>query len=201
MFKQFFTKTMSFKMALLMPSKSLVSVCFWLLKVVVLLCMVFVVIWLSLRPKIPVFKVTNAYAPALDGLNSTFYRSKVSKNNSISLQFEISNPNKRIGIYYGDIYITLYSGHSVISSKPLPGFYQGYKISTVASVFADADQKTWRGVKEKHINLTVRLQTAVQYKILRSKSKHHFMDLEAYIPIGPDGRILEEDDVKLHRKV
>ncbi|XP_038689017.1 protein NDR1-like [Tripterygium wilfordii] len=182
-------------------SKSLVSLCCFVLQVVIVLCMSSVVIWLSLRPKIPVYKVTNAYAPALDRWNSTFHLNRVSKNNSISLQLEISNPNKRIGVYYNEINVTLCSGKSVIGTKTLPGFFQGYRNSTAAKVLVDADQKTWRGVKVKHMNLTVRLETAVQYKIFRYKTRHHLMDFEAYIPIGYDGRMLGKENVKMHPRV
>ena len=77
----------------------------------------------------PIYVITDVYIPTLDGRNSTFHHAG---NTSVLLNLQFSNPNKKMGIFYNNINITLYYRHAVIGSHhSLPAFYQGYKNTTV----------------------------------------------------------------------
>ncbi|KAK9267192.1 hypothetical protein L1049_009612 [Liquidambar formosana] len=145
------------------------------------------------------YTITNLYIPALEGQNSTVHRNEVFRQNtSIIFNLEISNPNKGIGVYYDGINLTLYYTDAIVGVKSMPAFYQGHKKTTLHKVLVNASQQFWRGIEGGTLYLRVYLETAVKYKIFRSKTKHHQIDLEAYVPIGSDGRITGEKSIKLH---
>ncbi|KAG6695168.1 hypothetical protein I3843_09G084600 [Carya illinoinensis] len=170
----------------------------WILQVVSVLIFSSVVIWLCLTPKSPICFITHAYVPALDGGNSTSHRPH---NTSILLSFEFLNPNKRMGIYYKDICITLYCSDAVIGSNSLPDFYQGYKKTTAYDVPVSADLQFCKGITNGTARLKVCLGSVVKYKIFRSKTKHHRLFNEANLRIGSNGRMSGEKNIKLmHHK-
>ena len=186
-----------------------VSIFLFLLEVVILLTSIAVLIWLILTPNCPIYIITNAHIPALHGRNSTshvYVSSLVAMNStsnhtrdpSILLDLIFSNPNKRVGIYYKDIYITLFHGDVHIGSKLLPGFYQGYKNATTYEVLVEANKQFWKEITNGKIDLRVCLENAVKYKIFVSKTKHHQIYTEAYVPVGSNGRMLGKKNIKLH---
>ncbi|XP_030967734.1 protein NDR1-like [Quercus lobata] len=189
-------------------SNSQVSIFLFLLEVVILLTSIAVVIWLILAPKSPIYIITNVHIPALHGRNSTshVYVSSVAMNStlnhtrdpSILLDLIFSNPNKRVGIYYKDIYITLFHCDAHIGSKLLPGFYQGYKNATTYEVLVEANKQFWKEITNGTIDLRVCVENAVKYKIFVSKTKHYQIYTEAYVPVGSNGRMLGKKNIKLH---
>ncbi|KAK7842592.1 NDR1/HIN1-like protein 3 [Quercus suber] len=179
-----------------------VSIFLFLLEFVILLTSIAVLIWLILTPKSPIYIITNVHIPPLHGRNSTshvYVSSLVAMNStsnhtrdpSILLDLIFSNPNKRMGIYYKDIYITLFHGDVHIGSKLLPGFYQGYNNATTYEVLVEANNQFWKEITNGTIDLRVCLENAVKYKIFKSKTKHHQIYTEAYVPVGSNGRMLE----------
>lgn len=184
--------------------KSRLAISLWYLQVVIVLVLISLVIWLTLRPKHPVCKITDVYIPALDRGNSTIFNNEASRNTSIIFNVEFSNPNKRMTIYYDDIHITLYSNDAaVIGTKSLPGFYQGYRSTIIYEVLMNADSQQLRKGSTSNSTdmIKVHLETAARYKIISSTTKHHQMDFEAYIGIGSDGRISGDRDIKLQHMV
>ena len=181
----------------------------WLLQVVIVLISSSVVVWLVLIPKSPIYIITNVHIPALHGRNSTSHvhlstsngmnsTSHLIGNISIHLNLEFSNPNKKMGIYYNYIYITLYYSDAHIGSKSLPGFYQGYKNTTTYEVIVNADKQFLKGITDETTGLRVCLESAVKYKIFKSKTKGHQIYSEAYVPVGSNGRMLGDKNIKLH---
>lgn len=184
-------------------TKSKISVLLWLCQVVIVWVLISVLIWLCLKPISPVYMITNAYVPALNQHNST---EPIRNNSVVNLNFELSNPNERIGIYYNDIIITLYYKDTVIGTNSLAGFYQGYKKATSYGVLVNATddhQLLRRGVLTGNTTtvemIRVCLKTAVRYKIFLSTTKHHRMNFEACICIGSDGRISGQREIKLQQ--
>lgn len=176
------------------------SIYVWILQVVTVLVLSSVVMWLCLTPKSPIYIITHAYVLDFDGGNSTSHHPQ---NTSILLNFEFLNPNKRMGIYYKDICITLYCSDAVIGSNSLPGFYQGYRKSTASEVLVSADRQFWKGIRHgTTTRLKVCLESFVEYKIFRSKTKQHRLFNEAYLLISSNGRMMSgEKNIKLiHHK-
>ncbi|XP_041025256.1 NDR1/HIN1-like protein 2 [Juglans microcarpa x Juglans regia] len=174
------------------------SIYVWILQVVSVLILSSLVIWLCLTPKSPICIITHAYVPALDVGNSTSYHPH---NTSILLNFEFLNPNKRMGIYYKDICITLYCSDAVIGSNSLPDFYQGYRMTTAYEVLVSADRQFCKGITDGTAPLKVCLESVVKYKIFRSNTKHRRLFNEAYLRIGSNGRMSGEKNIKLmHHK-
>ncbi|KAB8784159.1 hypothetical protein FH972_026687 [Carpinus fangiana] len=183
------------------PSDSEPCLCLWILQVVIVNGFSSVVIWLLLTPKSPIYVITDVYIPTLDGRNSTFHHAG---NISVLLNLQFSNPNKKMGIFYNNINITLYYRHAVIGSHhSLPAFYQGFKNTTVYQVLVTAHHRHLRrhrkGVKHATTGLRVCLENVVKYKILGHTTKHHQIYKEAYVPVGSDGRISGEKKIKLSR--
>ena len=179
------------------PEEPKPYLCLWFLQVVVVIGLSLAAILLCLTPKSPIYTITYAYIPTLDGRNSTSLRAG---NTSVLLNLQFSNPNKKMGIFYSNINITFYYRHAVIGSKTLPAFYQGYKNATVYEVTMNAaDKRLWKGVTNATTGLRVCLENVVKYKILGHTTKHHRMYNEAHVPVGSDGRISGEKNIKLQK--
>ncbi|XP_022714602.1 NDR1/HIN1-like protein 2 [Durio zibethinus] len=188
---------------------------FWF-EVITLWGLMSILIWLILRPKHPVYKVVDVYISHLDARNSTFYdgrnltfqhgwnstvnhsgkystfhrRSNSSHQNiSIILEIEISNPNKKIGIYHDDIKVALHHNDSFIGNNSIAGFHQGYSKTTFCEVKVNADQQSWEGIMDRRVNLKICLKSGVQYvyDIFRYRTNRHQLDTDAYMSIGSDG--------------
>ncbi|GLT48439.1 hypothetical protein SLA2020_220650 [Shorea laevis] len=179
----------------------------WLIQVLFMWCCITVVIWLSLNPKHPVFKVADVYVhPAADHVcNSTLTQvHEVTQNRTppvIILNLKISNPNKRIGYIYDGIYVGLYyEDRMIIGTSSLPAFYQGHRNSTIGrEVQVNIEEQYLGGLLGKTFDMRVYLKTKLRYKIFGFKTKHHMKGFEAYVAIGSDGRMLGED-IKMHQR-
>lgn len=173
------------------------SLCLWVFQVVTVMALSSAAIWVCLTPKAPIYIITDAYIPALDVRNST---SLHTRNTSILLNLEFSNPNKKMAIFYNNINVTLYYRDAIIGSNSLPGFYQGYKNTTKYEVLVKANHKHLpKGVTNATIVLRVCLENVVKYKIFSHKTKHHRIYNEAHVSVGSDGRISGEKNIKLRK--
>ena len=190
--------------------RACLAICLWYFQAVIILGSLVVIIWMSLIPKCPVSTISNVYTPALDGWNSTAFRKNESvpapphKNDSawnISIIFslQITKPNKGIGIYYSDLYFTLYNSNASLGVNCLPAFYQGHKKTVTFHVLVNVDQQFWRGIIVRKRDLRVGLKTVIRYEIFSFKTKHRSVAFEAQVPIGSDGRILGGEYTELHR--
>ncbi|KAK6124044.1 hypothetical protein DH2020_042213 [Rehmannia glutinosa] len=97
--------------------KTQLSIYCWFISVVTVLCLAGVVAWLSLTPKNPYFRISDAHFPPLDSKNQSTHRNVSVPNNSVVFDLEIFNPNKRMGIYYSVISLELYSGGRVVGTN------------------------------------------------------------------------------------
>ncbi|XWS18236.1 hypothetical protein CRYUN_Cryun32bG0026000 [Craigia yunnanensis] len=180
-------------------------------------------IWLILRPEHPIYKVVDVYISHLDGRRSTFHHdgwnstfqhgwnstvkhswksnfhggsNSTNQNISIILKIEISNPNKRIGIYHDDIKVALYYNGSFIGNNSVAGFHQGYRKTTFCKVKVNANQHSWTGIMGRRVYLRVCLKTGYRYvnDIVRYRTNRHKMNIDAYVSIGSEGRISSRGD-------
>jgi hypothetical protein len=162
------------------------------------------VIWLILTPKSPIYVITDTYIPTLNGRNSSTSLHHARNTSSILLNLQFSNPNKKMGIYYNNINVTLYYKDAVIASNhSLWGFYQGYNNTTLYQVLlvmtADHQQlrKHGKGVTNETPWLRVCLENVVKYKIFSHTTKYHWIYKEAHVSVGSDGKISGEKNIKL----
>lgn len=174
----------------------------WLLQVVIVSIFTALLIRYSLTPKAPIFIITNANASELNSKDFTLHHNGSSiRSTSYIINIEISNPNKRMGIYFNEIHLSIHHGGSPLDQTTLPGFYQGFKKTTLHEVEFHTDhQQVARGLFTGAETLLFNLETAIKYKIFRSKTKHHKIDLEADVPIGSDGRTVDSMQIKLHHR-
>ncbi|XP_043689430.1 protein NDR1-like [Telopea speciosissima] len=149
------------------------------------------VIWASLRPKTPIYTIVNFYVPALDVKNIT--SPVATKNQSLFIDMEISNPNKGIGIYYNQMSLTFYYGEAIVGLSSIASFYQGHNKTTRREVRVTGDQKLWKWASRPILNgtvdLTVGLVSPIRYKTFQFKSMPHLMELKAHVHLGSDGKI------------
>ncbi|KAK3035095.1 hypothetical protein RJ639_032597 [Escallonia herrerae] len=115
-------------------SESRFALCWSFFQVLTVLSLVSVVIWQSLIPKCPTFTITDLHVPALGSQNSTLEHDEVIRNTSVIINLEISKPNKRMGIYYDDIYVTFYYDRLLEGNGSIPAFSQGRKRITSRKV-------------------------------------------------------------------
>ncbi|KAF3451662.1 hypothetical protein FNV43_RR07758 [Rhamnella rubrinervis] len=175
----------------------------WFLQVLILWGAIAVVIWLSLPPKTPIYTITDVHSSW--NYTSQVHNSSFTIRNMSSTSFifniKISNPNKRMGIYFDYVHLTLNHSGAIVGSKYLTGFYQGFKWSTTScKVVVDiSDQQfVMRGVagaggSSTTTDFRVGLEAAIQYEIFGLKTKHHLMDVAASVPIGSDGRLSDDE--------
>ncbi|KAK2977263.1 hypothetical protein RJ640_005525 [Escallonia rubra] len=181
-------------------SESRFAIYWWFFQVITVLSVVSVVIWLSLIPKCPTFTVTDLYVPALGSHSSTLEHDEVIRNTSVIINLEISNPNKRMGIYYDDIYVTLYYDDLVEGNGSIPGFSQGRERITSRKVLVNADhQQFWRETTVENTDIRVALDSAVRYRRFRWKTEHYQMAFEGNLRIDPHGNLTEKN-IKLHKR-
>lgn len=93
------------------------------------------VLYLVLQPKAPSFSVTDA-STSLFNLSTQPLQSAPSSgafaylNADVTFTVEAQNPNKKIGIYYDSVDVTLYYDGTQIGNGSLPAFYQGHRNTT-----------------------------------------------------------------------
>ncbi|KAL6990836.1 hypothetical protein U1Q18_008957 [Sarracenia purpurea var. burkii] len=164
----------------------------WFFQVVLVWVFFSFVIWLSFIPKNPTFTIEDLYVPALNSSNSTVvHRREVVANTSLAFNFQISNPNKGMGIHYSDIFVTLYHRDATIGLISVPGFYQAHKKSFRRSVRIDIHGPFFRGIADGFVDARLRLETAVEFQIFRWKMKKRQMVLEAFLGIDAREKIIK----------
>lgn len=176
-------------------SESRTPIYLWFLQVLTVWGVTAKVIWLSLTPKTPISMITG-----VSGWNFTLRTHNLSSS-SFTLDIEISNPNKRMGVYFNYINVSLIHSGATIGNKSLPGFYQGFKRTSSCKVVVNvSDQRFLGGViagTGGSTELKVGLEAAIQYEIFSWRTKHHVMDVAATVPIGLDGRVSENKNITL----
>lgn len=109
--------------------------CGILATIVVLLGIAALVLYLVLQPKSPQFSVTDAHISVFN-LSATPLQSAPSPDAIVYLQADVTftiqaqNPNKKIGIYYDSVDVTLFYDGASIGNGSLPAFYQGFQNTT-----------------------------------------------------------------------
>ncbi|KAL7130218.1 hypothetical protein ABFS83_13G119600 [Erythranthe nasuta] len=145
----------------------------WFFCVVTILSLAGFVAWLSLIPRSPIFKISDAHFPSPDSQNHST-RSNISvPNRPLIFNLEIFNPNKRMGIYYSGINMELYSGGDgggVVGRNSTPGFYQGHKNTTLLQIVIQANQEIWPRGSGGNLDF-VRFKTGVVFRIIKWKTK------------------------------
>lgn len=144
---------------------------YWFFCVATVLSLAGVVSWLSLTPKNPVFRISDAHLPALDfSKNHSAHSNASVPNKSLFFDLEIFNPNTRMGIYYSGISLEFYSNGGAIGRNSTPAFYQGYNNTTLLHIVIHSDQEfrqTANGGNQDFIRVT----TTVVFRIIKWKTK------------------------------
>lgn len=157
---------------------------FWFFCLFSVLCLAGVVSWLSLTPRKPHFRLSGAQFAILDSKNHSV-RSNVSvPNNPLIFNLEIFNPNKRMGIYYSDISIELYTGGALVGTNTTPAFYQGYKNTTILQIPIQPRQEFWQVMNSGNVDLLMRAKTAVRFRIIKWKTKEQQISYEEQFSKG-----------------
>ncbi|XP_077211535.1 protein NDR1-like [Tasmannia lanceolata] len=163
----------------------------WLVVVLLALGVVAFLCWVSVRPKSPTYTVVELYIPT--GLNTT----------TISFDLEIYNPNKKAGIYFDNMNITLVYGNHTLDPATIESFFLGHHKIARRTESVTADRHFWRAVFRAVSNgtayLNVGLATKVRYQILGRMTKHYGMEMQGEVPVGSDRKISgKRKKTKLH---
>ncbi|KZV55185.1 hypothetical protein F511_12772 [Dorcoceras hygrometricum] len=146
----------------------------WLHCVVTVLCVACLLSWLSLTPRNPRFQIS-------------FESSSMNQSTDKHLLFNlrISNPNKRMGIFYSGITLNLYEGCCrVIGTNSTPPFYQGYKNTTSLDILIHAT--TQQGSSDGNIDHIVGVHTDVRFRIMRWKTKLRQIEYKSVFRMAPE---------------
>ncbi|KAL3850840.1 hypothetical protein ACJIZ3_012722 [Penstemon smallii] len=173
----------------------------WFFCVVTILSLLGVVAWLSLIPRNPRFRISNVNFPSLNPGNISTTRNVSVQNNSLLFGLEIYNPNERMGIYYNSISLHLYRAGGVIGTNSTPGFYQGYKDTTLVKLLIRNNQEFWQERRGGGVEFTVRVETEVRFRIIKWKTKMRRIEYEASfsnVKFGLNGTVSGGNYTELH---
>lgn len=144
---------------------------FWLFCEVTVLILVGVVLWLSLTPRNPRLTISDAHFPSLNLTKA---------NLPVVVHLQIFNPNNHMGIDYRGINFKLYTGDVVVSVNSTSAFYQGYKNTTLFQMPIHASQEFWHAMNAtSSIDFIVRVETAFRFRIIKWRTKIHYVAHEA----------------------
>lgn len=110
--------------------------CSILAAIVIILGITALVLYLVLQPKTPDFSVSDATITSFNLSAQPLSSSNAVSGASLYLNADVTfnvtaeNPNKKIGIYYDEVDVTLFYGDQDIGEGAIPGFYQGHKNKT-----------------------------------------------------------------------
>lgn len=112
-------------------------VCSILAIILILLGVAALVLYLVLEPKAPQFSVTDATISTLNVTTQPILASNASPgvsglylNADVTFVVQAENPNKKIGIYYDAVDVTLFYEGAEIGTGSIPAFYQGHQSTT-----------------------------------------------------------------------
>ncbi|KAG9454168.1 hypothetical protein H6P81_007072 [Aristolochia fimbriata] len=152
------------------------------------------VLWLSLRPHRPRFRVQSFSFPALT--QETGFQ-------DAEITFDVSdrNPNQNVGIYYDSMVGTLYYRDKAIGGTPLLfPFYQPSKNTTMihgvlngSNNLTVTDQLWTQFMTDRaagNVGFLLELTAAIRFKISSWGTKPHRMHASCQVAVGVDGMIL-----------
>ncbi|KAK9044657.1 hypothetical protein V6N11_058552 [Hibiscus sabdariffa] len=94
---------------------------------------ILLIIWLVLRPLLPDFSIQSL---SLSNFNASNQRVSGTWN----AQFQVSNPNKKLSIYYGDIVSSVFHKDDFLSETRIEPFVQGTReVNTVEASYSVVD--------------------------------------------------------------
>ncbi|KAL8468871.1 hypothetical protein ACS0TY_031906 [Phlomoides rotata] len=157
---------------------------FWFFCLFTVLSLAGVVSWLSLTPRNPHFRLSGSQFTILDSKNHSVRGNISVPNNPLILNLEVFNPNKRMGIYYSDISIELYTGGALVGANTTPAFNQGYKNTTVLQILIQPREEFWQVMNGGNVDFLMRVETAVRFRIMKWKTKVHQISYEEQFSKG-----------------
>ncbi|XP_051128579.1 uncharacterized protein LOC127249690 [Andrographis paniculata] len=133
----------------------------WILCVVAVLSLSGFVSWICLTPRNPTFGLFlhpgNASSP----------------KSSMIIDLEVTNPNKRMGVYYNEIMLEILGGGNFsIRRNSNPGFYQGFGNVTTLPIHVHDSGELWQGT----MDLVIKVETDVWFRIMKWKTKTHHIE-------------------------
>ncbi|XP_018851217.1 NDR1/HIN1-like protein 10 [Juglans regia] len=154
------------------------------------------IFWLIVRPNRVKFHVTDA---SLTQFNFTTNNNTLHYN--LSLDINVRNPNKKIGIYYDRIEARAYFEDQRFSTVTLPPFYQGHKNTTVLSPVFKGQQVVLLGAEglselnsDKSggvFDVDVKLYLRIRFKLGKVKSwrMRPKIKCDLKVPLSSNGKV------------
>ncbi|KAG9454167.1 hypothetical protein H6P81_007071 [Aristolochia fimbriata] len=166
----------------------------WLLEVVLLFALISLLLRHALTPRKPTYTLVDLEIPALSNRTAARSNGRKSAAANVSLELEIQNPNKKIGIYYEATNVTLFYVDVSLGPIVIAPFYQknrGEIRREKQSV--KAEKRFWRAVSRAVSNgstadLRVWVTTFVRYRTLGVKGKRGKMESMGWVPVASDGK-------------
>ncbi|XP_008799698.2 NDR1/HIN1-like protein 10 [Phoenix dactylifera] len=156
-----------------------------------LIGLVILILWLVLRPRLPVFAVSSA---SVSAFNLSAPQQLLSSDFDLALS--VSNPNHKMGIYYDRLVAAVLYGSDTIAETNLPPFYQGKGNATTirarlvaAAEYVDADVAKGitadRGRGDGTVNFYVRVLALVRFRARAWRTRWHVMRVYCdHVPVG-----------------
>ncbi|KAL6990832.1 hypothetical protein U1Q18_008953 [Sarracenia purpurea var. burkii] len=168
-------------------------ICAIFLALLFLVGIIVFILWLSFRPHRPKFHVRGFLVPGLDKAHGF-------ENARVIFNVTDRNPNRKIGIYYDAMQVTLfYKGQSIGGTSLSFPFYQEPKNTTMlSSVLGRAtltvNNQRWMEFRNDltggMVVFRIRITSTIRFKVSKWDTKSHRMHANCKVGVGPDGSIL-----------
>ncbi|CAN6452165.1 unnamed protein product [Victoria cruziana] len=179
-----------------LSSRATKCVCSIFLTLLLIFGIIAFVLWLSLRPHRPRFRIEGFSVPGIG-------RKGGLENAIITFNFTIRNPNQNIGIYYDSMEAQVFYGDRLLGETSLAShFYQSPKNTTVvlgqvsAKPLPAADP-VWQSIVSDRsagkVGFRVEMTIEVRSKVASwNGRKDHTMHVECPAEVGSNGSILTQ---------
>ncbi|KAM7254867.1 hypothetical protein ACFE04_020108 [Oxalis oulophora] len=172
----------------------------WLLQIFILLGILALCLWLTIRPSSPEYAIVDFSVPTTNSTTSG------NSGGNFSYYLEIRNPNKDSSIFFDDILLTFFNGQVKLATDTIHSYeHRKGRKSIVFSRDLAVKPADWKSMQNAIRNATaevkVSLATRFRFKTWGKKSKPHSANVEGQIPIGRNGNISgKKKKIKLTHK-
>lgn len=169
------------------------------------------ILWLILRPSKPKLSILDFYVPALNkSANPNLTLQIPPHNTTVSFHLKLRNPKRLVGIYYDALDLSFYylPNHTQslvpVGNLTLPAFYQGHaKTAHRREELSLSGRAFWEEAlreasQDSRTSFKVGVATAVRYKILAWKTRHHGLRVDADVEVNQYGTKSTGKGVRLH---
>ncbi|MCO5571981.1 hypothetical protein L7F22_025741 [Adiantum nelumboides] len=196
------------------------SCCCWLgilcsifAAIVIILGIAALVLYLVLQPKTPDFSVSDASITSFNlstqplSASNAIAGASVYLNADVTFNVSAENPNKKIGIFYDAVDVTLFYDDQNIGQGSIPAFYQGHRNTTLLLLHMKGQDvgltstvgstlRTTLSVASNSIFLHARTLAEVRIKVGSWKSRASKFQIDCNVemsnPTAPNPRLLSK---------